>query len=756
VNRERAKRGVEPMEEPATRTQKDVAERAFDIVLENPNRPRELARELTERPRAHTDLEAAILTIERVNLRKARAQADADGIAAAKRGDLDAIIEAKTRAAQASDDFMALDMATKGSGTETARGLAMRAREMAEDYSLVAMEIARRRENNYKPLTERQAAETKALHDRLAQALAERDAYRFQVEAAKAPPAPERSTSRKAPPTLKSPAYGATNRLVTREAYEATKAAMRAKMSRMSAGIDPTFIADLAKIGAFHVEAGARNFGAWAKVMVDDLGEKVRPHLRAAWNDAKRQLPPDVLAEVNAPILRGMKTRAKSRTADYEARVATGRLETPERVPVAKDAEAIRLEARAETAKKAWHEALLGDRLRNRPLPKKVGSFAADIILSVPRALQTAGDVSAVLRQAGMAAFAHPIRTAKAVPEMFRSMFSEAATERSAAAIRMDPNYGNAVRAGVEFTEHGAPLRLSQMEEAYRSRLAEKIPIIGRFIVKPSQRSFTTFLNRVRLESYNALEATLTRTGTATPAEARALANMVNVFNGRGNVGRFAGAMDAAANVLYSPRNLISRFQILAGQPLYGGSARTRALIAKEYGRYLVGLGVLYGMANLSGEADVELDPRSSDFLKIRLGNTRLDPLSGLAQVSTFIGRMVSGETKDSAGKVREVRFDDISRFARTKAAPTLGAAIDLRSGKNVVGEEATLGSTARQLVTPLSVDEIVKAMDEHGVPKGAAMGLLSLFGMGLQTYEAKNGKRGRRVAPGSDNRSGR
>ena len=52
-------------------------------------------------------------------------------------------------------------------------------------------------------------------------------------------------------------------------------------------GFDPTMLADAAKLGAYHVEAGLREFGAWSQKMVEDLGEKIRPQLAAIWEQVK-------------------------------------------------------------------------------------------------------------------------------------------------------------------------------------------------------------------------------------------------------------------------------------------------------------------------------------------------------------------------------------------------------------------------------------------------------------------------------------
>lgn len=733
VNRERQERGLGPMAEPLRQKWGEVTDKALDVVAENPLRAEELARELGTNPRPHTAVEGAILDIHRVNLHKARRSADLEGLAAASRGDADAVAAAKARATVANDAFLQLELASKQSGTETGRALAFRRAEMAQDYSLIAMETRRRAENDYKPLTEKQAAETKALHDQLAEAVAERDAHAARVAELEA--RREGARSRKAPPVATK--YGEKNVVVTREVYETTKAALRAKLSgRLSAGIDPTLLADLAKMGAFHIEAGMRSFGKWSAKMREDFGDEVRPHLRALWDESRKTFR-------DPAALASLKTRAKSQAAEYERAVADKDFATPERIPVHRDAEAVRLEARMETAKKAWNEALFRDRLANRTLAQKASMIPVEAA-NTTRAVMTSADFSALLRQGGFIAIGNPVLALKAMPAMFRAFRSAEGQSRVEAEIALRPNYRPARQSGMFLSEHGNT-SLSKMEEAYMSRWAGKIPLVA-----GSQRAYTAFLNRLRMDSFDAMVGNLSRGATPTPAEMKAVAHYINVATGRGGPAGVSNALTALNTVFFSPRLVASRFQLLAGTPMYGGTARTRVLVAKEYARFLTGLGVIYGLASLAG-ADLEADPRSSDFGKLRFGNTRLDPMTGLSQVTVVSSRALSGE-KSKDGKITPLRGEGtrfgedtstvLGRFLRSKLAPVPSAGWDIAAGRDVIGQKVTLGGEAVGLVTPLAVRDIYKAMVDQGVPRGAALGLLSLFGMSLQVHDNEKSKR--------------
>jgi hypothetical protein len=82
-----------------------------------------------------------------------------------------------------------------------------------------------------------------------------------------------------------------------------------------------------------------------------------------------------------------------------------------------------------------------------------------------------------------------------------------------------------------------------------------------------------------------------------------------------------------------------------------------------------------------------------------------------------------------------------IARFLRTKLSPVVGTGVDVLTGRDVVGQKVEGEQIPEKLLMPLSFNDIYQTMKEQGVPAGAALGVLSIFGMGLQNYDmrAKN-----------------
>lgn len=454
--------------------------------------------------------------------------------------------------------------------------------------------------------------------------------------------------------------------------------------------------------------------------------------------------PRRTTAEIN---LARQKTRLRNQTAKLQERLELKDFTKREREPVILDKEGRELQLAYDKAKEAFDDALFKDQLAKRSTSRKVLDTGKEA-LNISRAIVTSLDLSAVLRQGGFTAFAHPIRALQSFPAMIKALRSEAGQLAVMTEIKGRKNAPLYRQSRLFLAERSKGL--VGMEEVYMSRFADKIPVVA-----ASQRAYVTFLNKLRADSFDAMARSLGKEGVVTLPEAKAIANFVNVATGRGAVTASTTALVNMNTVFFAPRLVLSRFQLLTGQPLRASSSpRVARLIAGEYGRFLAGLGTVYALGQLAG-GEIENDPRSSDFGKLKFGNTRVDPLTGLAQVSTFSARVGTQQTKGlKSGEIRSLTgkeaskfgarnlFDVISTFFRTKLSPGVGAAIDIGTGTDVVGDQATAEATFVNLLTPLAMRDIYEAMQEQGVPGVVALSLLAIFGMGVQSFDVTKRRR--------------
>ena len=103
----------------------------------------------------------------------------------------------------------------------------------------------------------------------------------------------EQEPKESSPPTeasKKESNYGKSNTVFTEDAAAKARALLKKKLGQLNSGLDPELVQAGITLAGYHVEAGARGFAAYAKAMLDDLGDTVRPFLRS-WYEALRYYP---------------------------------------------------------------------------------------------------------------------------------------------------------------------------------------------------------------------------------------------------------------------------------------------------------------------------------------------------------------------------------------------------------------------------------------------------------------------------------
>jgi hypothetical protein len=416
------------------------------------------------------------------------------------------------------------------------------------------------------------------------------------------------------------------------------------------------------------------------------------------------------------------------------------------------------------------------------------------------RAMMTSFDLSALLRQGGLPAMGHPVLAKRALLETVASI-AHTFDGKNAQALRDGVTLENVKKflktidsrqAEFDFmhkltqgTEGEFRLQaglslpstdeaITKQEEVFQGRWGQYVPGVA-----VSSRLYTMILNKMRADLFDLMVQNLGRNGQVTIDEAKVIAGFVNVATGRTSFGEKGNKLAAAANIVFfAPRYVASRFQYLA-MPFYlpfkGGikqNWRVKRAIYKEYGRTAAGIATVLGAFALAAQLfwddededkpTIETDARSADFLKVRMGETRLDFLAGLSQAMVLSQRLApewlgGGATKSSVtGEVRkfgegynpQTRGTVLARVARTKLAPVPGFIVTgLNDWENVVGQkkDRLLGynvhpavGSAAEMFFPLSVRDVAETMEAQGLPATAAMSLLAILGVGMNTYGPK------------------
>ncbi len=377
--------------------------------------------------------------------------------------------------------------------------------------------------------------------------------------------------------------------------------------------------------------------------------------------------------------------------------------------------------------------------LSKRPLMQKLGEGAAEV-LNVPRALMASFDMSAPLRQ-GVFLIGRPKQWIPAAGNMFKYFFSEKSYQGLMEGIKQRPTYALMKEANVPLTEIGATL--TGREEAFMSNLAEKIPVAGR-VVRASNRAYTGFLNKLRADVFDDLVKTAQKQGIK--VEGKVLTDIGNFVGAATGRGKLPAALEKSAvalnSVLFSPRLMASRLNLL--NPVY--YTKLDPFVRKEALKSLLSFGgtaaSVITLAKMGG-ADIGADPRSADFGKIKIGNTRYDILGGFQQYLRAMAQLITGkhvssttgvETTLGEGYKPLTRLEIMTRFIESKESPVASFVTTLLKGQDPIGKKVDLRSEVSQRFIPMVLQDMADLQKERGL-EGIAMSIPAFFGVGLQTY---------------------
>ncbi len=221
----------------------------------------------------------------------------------------------------------------------------------------------------------------------------------------------------------------------------------------------------------------------------------------------------------------------------------------------------------------------------------------------------------------------------------------------------------------------------------------------------------------------------------------------MNTATGRGNLGKLAKNIDYLNTVFFSPRFLKSRFDLL--NPAYYAKLPkpVRVEAMKDMLKF-IGVGsTVVSLAGLAG-ANVSKDSNSSDFAKIRIGNTRWDIWGGFQQWARILSQLATGKRTTATGEKSLTskqfgapsRLDIVEAFGRGKLSPGVGALVDWLDNKTVVGDQFSTKAEALRLTVPLYLQDLQDAYKQGGFDRTLGVALPGFFGVGTQSYGSKPG----------------
>lgn len=382
--------------------------------------------------------------------------------------------------------------------------------------------------------------------------------------------------------------------------------------------------------------------------------------------------------------------------------------------------------------------------------PGQAAVKAVEVTAGTAKAIKASMDNSAIFRQGWKTLWTNPLIWQKNARQSFVDLVRQFGGKPV-----MDEVDANIIARPTYDLMRKAKLDIGAMEEMYPTHLPEKIPGIGR-AYKASEAAYTGFVRRMRADVFDKLIDVAKKSDVElTPDELLSIGKMVNSLTGRGSLGRFEPAADVFNSLFFSPRFVKSQIDLLT-QPVTGagGSAFVRKQAALNLLKVLGGTAAVLATARAVNKDSVETDPRSSDFGKIRIGNTRFDMTGGMSSLATLAARLASTSTKSSTtGQVRPLnqtsasgkpvfgaptRKDVVYNFFENKFSPAATVTSELLKGQMRQGGKPTVLGEARNLFEPLPVTNAIELMND---PKSAPLllGLIAdALGISTNTYGAK------------------
>ena len=445
--------------------------------------------------------------------------------------------------------------------------------------------------------------------------------------------------------------------------------------------------------------------------------------------------------------------------------------------------------------------------------------------LNLPRGMMAAWDLSAVLRQGvGMA---HKKAYRESLKPMMKALWSEEGYKASEDAIRqrdlfrpfVDPQTQTispsfAEKMGLQL---GDLTSMGKREEAIISSWAENlgfdpsagttgIPGISKLYaktygrgVRATNRAYTAFINNLRAGAFEELVEKgnyLHKGSSINNAEvSKAYAKVVNAATGRGSLGMLESAAPVLNGTMFAPRLLAGRLEMINPVNYYKLPPAARLEAAKSLMTTITYGTTVLGLAKAAG-AEVSMDPSSSDFMKAKIGNTRIDPWGGYQQLAVLANRTMNpigpatgfkgdkfwnrgqmtttagGTGKkitsgyggkgtehtlwagEKAGPYDTNTADVMGKFIGQKANPVGGFALSLlRGGKEITGERMNFSTmnpmenAVMQRFIPLFAQDMYELSQSSPElrPAMAVLAPYAFMGGGVQTYEKQETKTGRR-----------
>lgn len=412
-----------------------------------------------------------------------------------------------------------------------------------------------------------------------------------------------------------------------------------------------------------------------------------------------------------------------------------------------------------------------------------IGEGITEATSTLPRTLMAGMEMSVVGRQGVFYTASHPIMALSNLARSMQAIFSQRIALANTEDIKSRPNFREYGLGDVEFTQHDGPAK--ELEEMYASGIIRWLDKTEGKLFLPLrawakaymgfERGFSNFRNTMTADLYDiqkrdtlAIRNFFNKIGVESrpwgETDIQAAGRSANIWGGRGT-GLKSGSK--ALNWFFFARRwvwatlqreFILPFQLATPKAIgqWNGDAAMRVAHAKLYAQFAIGmaanLAAQYWLYKLLSDDDdeqpeISFDWISTDLLKLKIGETRIDFLGGMQQPIVLAARVLSGKSMNAEGEVYSLYNDGgdekpwrdsadvLIQWGRGKLGPGPSGILDWLSGQNLIGEPKTKTDIVLERIQPMTYRELWQAEDELGLKRGTITALDGFFGAGVNTY---------------------
>lgn len=502
------------------------------------------------------------------------------------------------------------------------------------------------------------------------------------------------------------------------------------------------------------------------------------------------------------------KERAKRRIEDLERRIRDKDYSKRKVKPIIGDTELDNARADILRLKYQFDKEQEAARLRQRTAWQKIKEDFAREAWNLSRMIKATGEMSWIWIQNGpytlKALLTNRTLLKEAFRDMFRALSSESKSDHILKLIQANPKYKLMRDSKLSITEPSA--KLSAREEQALSGWMDYVwdYVIGSPLWVAKKLSPNLFENPYqrfkRLNPPKALErAAVAYSNTLKvsrfleavemlefqnikfqddPQAYKNVADVVNTFSGRSSLGKSDAVANGLTIAFFSPRLWVSVVKQLS-LPVWmftlsdaSKAKKYKALPKMSVAQKMALADFMYMFASTTAlvaaaaayfnndddeETGVETDPLSSDYMKIKIGNTRIDPWRGMQQHVVLINRFITESMVTSSGELRELgssqyiptRLGLIGLMFRNKLSPSAALTVNYLDSRRrkIDGEYVRTDAFGTPLyddeqltsnVLPIFIETIGELYKEQPALVATYISALAFFGVGTQTYESK------------------